>query len=112
MLNKKYRLTKNRYFQYIYKKGKKVYSKSLYIVYVPTKISPCKIGVVVSNKVGKAVKRNKVKRRIRAVLSQIIGQISNKYNYVVVAKPEIINNDFKQIESEINYAFKKGNFIE
>lgn len=111
MLNKRHRLTKNKYFQYIYKKGCKVYGKDLYIVYAPTKIRPCKIGVVVSNKVGKAVKRNKVKRRLRAILDSVLGSIKNDYNYIVVAKPEIINVDFERLEKELITTLKKGDLL-
>ncbi|MBQ8748848.1 MAG: ribonuclease P protein component [Clostridia bacterium] len=111
MLNKKNRLTKNRHFQYIYKKGSKVYGKDLYIVYATTKIKPCKVGVVVSNKVGKAVKRNKVKRRIRAIVNEILPKLKNDFNYIIVAKPEIIDLDFKKMKSEIYSVFKKGNLL-
>ncbi|MGN1227195.1 MAG: ribonuclease P protein component [Christensenellales bacterium] len=111
MLKRKNRLTKNRHFQYIYKKGSKVYSKNLYIVYATTKIKPCKIGVVVSNKVGKAVYRNKVKRRIRAVLNEMLPEIKNGYNYILVAKPEIINLNYLQIKNEIYSIFKKSNLL-
>lgn len=111
MLSKKNRLTKNRHFQYIYKKGSKVYSKNLYIVYATTKIKPCKVGVVVSNKVGKAVKRNKVKRRLRAIISEMLPKIKNDYNYIVVAKPEIIDLDYMAIRKEVMNAFKKGELI-
>lgn len=111
MLSKKNRLTKNRHFQFIYKKGSKVYSKYLYIVYASTKLKPIKVGVVVSNKVGKAVKRNKVKRRLRAVVAQLLPNIKSDYNYIVVAKPEIIELDYKAIKKEVTNAFKKGGLL-
>ena len=112
MLNKKNRLTKNRHFQFIYRKGEKVYSKNMYLVYAPTKIKPCKVGIVVSNKVGKAVKRNKIKRRLRVIIGEMIGNINQNYNYILVAKPEIIETDFLGLKKEVNYLFKKGNLIE
>ncbi len=112
MLSKKNRLTKNRHFQFIYKKGSKVYSKNLYIVYAPTRLKPFKVGVVVSNKVGKAVKRNKVKRRLRAVIAELLPKIKSDYNYIVVAKPEIIELDFKAIRKELTNAFKKGELLQ
>ena len=111
MLNKRYRLTKNRHFQFVYKNGVKVFAKNSYLVYVPTKIKPCKIGVVVSNKVGKAVVRNKVKRQIRSIIDEILQFLNNDNNYVIVAKPEIIHLDYLKLRKEIIYLFKKANLL-
>lgn len=113
MLRKVNRLEKNRHFQFIYKKGTKVYSKSLYIVFLPTKYKHCKAGVVVSNKLGKAVYRNKIKRRIREILRQMLKErlINEKNNYVLVAKSGIENLSFLELKNEIYHTFKKGNLL-
>lgn len=67
MLSKRYRLTKRGSFNYVYKKGNGNAAGALKITYVRGKGVP-RIGISVPNTVGKAVVRNKVRRRIRAVL--------------------------------------------
>lgn len=81
------------------------------LVYTPTKLRPIKIGITVSNKVGDAVTRNKIKRRIRAVIAGNIDKISKKYNYIIVVRPSIVELDFYGIKKELSYLFKKGQFI-
>ena len=58
-----YRLQKNRAFQYVYRKGHSVAGRNLVLLHAPGR--ELKVGFSVSKKVGKAVTRNKVKRRLR-----------------------------------------------
>ena len=111
MLERKRRLNKNRYFQYMYKKGNKVNSKNCYLVYLNTKFKPNRFGIVVSNKIGKAVKRNLVKRRLRAIIAEIIDNINHSNNYIIVAKETISNLDFQSLKKEVCELFKKGGFF-
>ena len=111
MLERKRRLNKNRYFQYMYKKGDKVNSSNLYLVYIKTKFKPNRFGFVVSNKIGKAVKRNLVKRRLRSLVQEIIDNINISYNYILVAKEGIRELDYPQMKKEVYALFKKGGFL-
>lgn len=70
MLSKKFRLTKNGSFQYVYRKGSAAGGPAMTLVYVPS--SRVKIGFSVSNKIGHAVCRNKVKRRMRAAAAEFL----------------------------------------
>lgn len=67
MLCKKNRLTKRGSFAYVYKKGARQSQGCIRLVYLAGKGVP-KAGISVPNSVGKAVVRNKVRRRIRAAL--------------------------------------------
>ncbi len=64
VLNKTYRLTKRGSFTYVYNKGGRKSDKQLSLIFVPAK--SLRIGFSVPNKVGKAVVRNRLKRRLRA----------------------------------------------
>ena len=111
MLSKENRLTKNKYFQYIYRKGTKVHSANITLLYASTKIKPLKVGITVSNKVGDAVTRNKVKRRIRAIIRNYLKNMSDKYNYVIVVRPSVVNLSFDELKKEVRYILKKGNLL-
>ena len=58
------------------------------------------ISFVVKKKLGNAVKRNKIKRRLRNIMNDALKKISIKlnYSYLVIAKPTMLNNDFKNIK--------------
>jgi len=55
------------------------------------------ISFVAKKKIGNAVKRNKIKRRLRNIMNDAIRKISIKlhYSYLVIAKPTVLNNEFK-----------------
>ena len=67
------------------------------------------ISFVTKKKLGNAVKRNKVKRRLRSIINDAIKKISIKleYSYLVIAKPTMLNNDFKNIKETLFQEFEK-----
>jgi ribonuclease P protein component len=111
MLDKKFRLRKRKQFNYIYNKGDKSYSKSLTLVYTPTKIQPPKFGIVVNNKIGKAVTRNSIKRKIRECIRLNTNLFSSKNNYILIAKSGIEKLSYDDILKDIKYTLKKAGLL-
>ena len=58
------------------------------------------ISFVTKKKIGNAVKRNKIKRRLRNITNEAVKNISINYNYsfLVIAKPSMLNNEYKNIK--------------
>ena len=67
------------------------------------------ISFVTQKKIGNAVKRNKVKRRLRNIMSQIIkiSKINFNYSYLFITKKSIINAKFIDIKETIIKDYKK-----
>ncbi len=67
------------------------------------------ISFVTKKKIGNAVKRNKIKRRLRNIINDAVKKISIKlnYSYLVIAKPTMLNNDFKNIKQTLFQEFDK-----
>jgi len=67
------------------------------------------ISFVAKKKLGNAVKRNKIKRRLRDIMNDAFKKISIKlnYSYLVIAKPTMLNNDFKDIKETLFEEFSK-----
>ena len=67
------------------------------------------ISFVTQKKLGNAVKRNKVKRRLRQIMMQIlkISKINLNYSYLIIAKKTIINTNFFDIKETILKDYKK-----
>ena len=67
------------------------------------------ISFVTKKKLGNAVKRNKIKRRLRSIMNDAIKKISIKfeYSYLVIAKSNMLNNEFKDIKETLFQEFKK-----
>ena len=66
------------------------------------------ISFVTKKKIGNAVNRNKIKRRLRVIAKNIIGEYGIKnWNYVIIGKKNSLIEDFKNLEFEMNTAIKK-----
>ena len=112
MLVKENRLTKRKEFGYIYKKGRSVYSKHLMLVYVPTKLKNIRVGFSVSKKVGKAHTRNLIKRRLRAIIQDMLKQnLIKTNNYIFVANSSITELTFEELKSQVMYVLSKDGLI-
>ena len=67
------------------------------------------ISFVAQKKLGNAVKRNKIKRRLRNIMNQIlkISKINLNYSYLLIAKKNIIDASFFDIKEVILKDYKK-----
>jgi|TARA_Y100000022_G_scaffold83692_1_gene72135 ribonuclease P protein component len=72
-------------------------------------IKKMNISFVVKKKIGNAVKRNKIKRRLRNIIDHAIKDLIIKldYSYLVIAKPTMLNNDFINIKETLFKDLKK-----
>tara|TARA_B100000963_G_scaffold354793_1_gene371891 strand:+ start:1038 stop:1379 length:342 start_codon:yes stop_codon:yes gene_type:complete len=106
-------LSKNEDFKKLLKK-KKISNKyvSIFFGFLEKKNNKMlNISFVAKKKLGNAVKRNKIKRRLRSIVNDAFKKISIKlnYSYLVIAKPTMLNNDFKDIKETL---FKELNKIQ
>ncbi|MEG1581643.1 MAG: ribonuclease P protein component [Clostridia bacterium] len=111
MIKKEYRLKKNYEFSYLYKKGEKLFSKEVTLIYVKNKNNHKKIGISVSKKIGNAVVRSRYKRKLREAINLHINNLSDSFNYLLIAREDIINASFKEIYFSVTKLLKKGNLI-
>ena len=61
------------------------------------------ISFVTKRKIGNAVKRNKIKRRLRNIMNDAVKNITLKfdYSYLVIAKPTMLNNNYTTIKETL-----------
>ena len=109
---RQYRLGSNRNYRYVYRRGKAHPSRNLVLIHL--KGRDLKIGFSVSGKVGNAVTRNRVKRRLRECFRPYLGDVKNGL-YVIVARPSAAEATFQSLQKDVRYllkkhaAFKEGN---
>ena len=65
--------------------------------------------VVKKKQIGNAIKRNKIKRRLRNIVNDAVNKISINYNYsyLVIAKTTMLNNEFTIIKDTLFKDFKR-----
>ncbi len=112
MLAKKNCLKNKKDFDRVFKKGKGFKEDFLFLKYVPNQLTNSRLGIMVSQKISKkAVTRNKIKRRIRAVVSRKLPKIKKGMDFILVAVPGLEKKDFWEIETVINNLFNKSKLI-
>tara|TARA_A100001388_G_C28509399_1_gene375491 strand:- start:70 stop:411 length:342 start_codon:yes stop_codon:yes gene_type:complete len=67
------------------------------------------ISFIAKKKLGNAVIRNKIKRRLKNIMRDITKNINinYKYSYLVIAKKIVFNHKFEDIKKELFLNFKK-----
>ena len=105
-MQKSYSIKKNGHFQYVYRKGKGVSTARLALTYV--RAGKLQAGFSVSKKVGNAVVRNRVKRRLRENFRHNIPQLKNGF-YVFSARPTAAQADYHQLERDMNSLLSRLN---
>ena len=104
-------LSKNQDFKSLLA-GKKVSNKYLTIFFknLSNKSNNyLNISFVTQKKLGNAVIRNKIKRRLKNIMNQLlkISKINFNYSYLLIAKKSIINAKFVDIKETIKNDYKK-----
>lgn len=111
MIKKENRLKKRKQFNYLLKNGKHVSNEYLSLIYLPLKTKDFKVGYSVSKKVGKAVIRNKTKRRLKECVLKFSNEIKNQFYIVIIPKSKILELKFTEIYSSLYSLFIKADLL-
>jgi ribonuclease P protein component len=69
---------------------------------------PVRVGFTVSRKVGNAVARNRVRRRLRELARMVIaGQARGDLDYVLVGRQAALGRDFARMHEDLVEALKR-----
>lgn len=112
MLPKTHRLRLKKDFDKIFKQGKFISRKFFTAGFAANDLPVSRIAAVVSKKVSKsAVIRNSIKRKMAEVLRLNLGKIKTGFDVVFLAKPEVKEKNYQEIESTIIEILKTAKLI-
>jgi len=100
-------IKKNNEFSRVYKKGKFFVGKFIILYVLTNNLSINRLGITVSKKIGKSVRRNRFKRLIRENYRQYEEYVKNGYDFVFVARNSDKFPVFLEIKREMKYLFKR-----
>lgn len=111
-MNRAFRLRGGDEFQRVWDAGKS-WSHSLVVVRVASNgLDLNRFGFVAGKKIGKAVARNRVKRRMREIVRKRVPQMSKGWDIVLIARTAAEKAEFKEIESAVEQVFKRARLLE
>ena len=104
-MKKIFSLKNKREFNRTIKDGKKIFSNSVNLFYLPN--DGTLIGITVPKKLGNAVYRNKQKRIIKNILDNQEIYKNLDLKIIIIVKKNFENKNYLEIEKEIISLFKK-----
>lgn len=91
-------LKENRQFRRLYAKGKSVVSPYLVLYYRRNGSGQNQLGITVSGKLGNAVKRNKIRRRLREMYRINEDRLSPGYSLILVARGRAVGASYRDLQ--------------
>ena len=103
-----YRLKKEKDFNNVFKNGKRLFSETLTLIYLPSK--EVKAGFAVGKKHGKSVQRNRIKRLLRESFRSFSPEKMKNFFFVFI--PKIKDSyDYRVFLKDMGIILKKGDFF-
>jgi len=104
-------LKKNYEFKRLYTKGKSAASQYAVVYCRRNGRTENRIGVTVSTKLGGAVQRNRVRRRLKEIYRLNEDKLVVGHDVVIVARMKSRFSGYREIESSVLSLFKKLNIL-
>lgn len=112
MLAKKNRLTTKKDFQNVYRNKKTYHTPFFSGKYILNRLAYSRLAVVVAKKnIKQAVARNKIKRRIKAILHKQWPLILKNIDLIIFVKKDINKLNFTELEKIITNFLTRENIV-
>lgn len=100
-MEKKYRLRKNIEFKRVYNKGKNYWNRNLTLYVKKNGLEETRLGITITKKIGNAVVRNKIKRRVKEIYRLNKHRVKNGYDLIFIPKKNVVDLSYKELERSI-----------
>ena len=110
-MKRHYRLRRNNDFLQVRRFGKTYASPLMVLAFVRNELDHSRFGFVVSKRLGKAVQRNKIKRRMREATRLLIPSIKPGFDLVFIARRPIAQAAYEEIERGLEHLLMKADLL-
>jgi ribonuclease P protein component len=103
------KLTSNADFQRVYDGGRSWVSREVIVRALPSGLDATRCGFTVGRRIGKAVVRNRIKRRLREILRHFPLPVG--WDIIVIARAPAARTDFHNLKSTVRDLLSKAGLL-
>ena len=105
-MKKSFRVKREKDFKAIFKDGTSFANRKFVVYQLENQKSHFRVGLSVSKKLGNAVTRNQIKRRIRHILLSVREHLADNVDFVVIARKGVEGLDYAEMEKNLLHVLK------
>ena len=105
-MKKNFRVKREKDFKAIFKEGTSFANRKFVVYQLENQKNHFRVGLSVSKKLGNAVARNQIKRRIRHIIQNAKGSLVEDVDFVVIARKGIENLEYAEMERNLLHVLK------
>ena len=94
-------IKENRDFRRIYARGKSAVSPCVVVYCRKNRLGANRVDFTVSKKMGKAVVRNRVRRRLREIMRLNGPRMEQGYDLILVARTRAVEAEYRRLEEDV-----------
>jgi ribonuclease P protein component len=112
-MRKRYRLRANADFQRACRDGSTWAHPLLVLSALPNRLTHSRFGFVVGRRIGKAVQRNRIKRRMREAVRMRVqkGEIAEGWDIIFIARRPVREASFQQVDEAIGLLLRRARLV-
>lgn len=105
-MKKSFRVKREKDFKAIFKDGTSFANRKFVVYQLENQQNHFRVGLSVSKKLGNAVTRNQIKRRIRHILQSVKGSLVEHVDFVVIARKGVEILEYAEMEKNLLHVLK------
>ncbi|MCS6825708.1 MAG: ribonuclease P protein component [Caldilinea sp.] len=98
-MKRRYRIGSNERFQEVRRRGRSYVNHLLVLCALPNDLPYSRFGFAVNSRIGRAVQRNRIKRRLREIIRLQQHRIQPGWDIVFIARQPIRSADYHEMEA-------------
>lgn len=111
-MQKRLRLRKREDFSRVFKHGKAAANHQFVLYYKPSaEAESFRIGVSASKKVGNAVVRNRIRRRVKEAVRHMEQKVSLRVDIVLIVRKPAIELGHEELKKSLHHVFKRAGLL-
>lgn len=110
-MEKKHRIRKSTEFKRAYVKGKNYWNRNFTLYIKKNNLNYTRFGIVVTKKLGKAVVRNKIKRKIREINRSLLPLLEEGYDIVLIPKKNTVDLSYEELKKSVEHIYNLAGIL-